>query len=335
MSARSLDARASAARPRSHWSARWPVAGWRLPVDVAPPCPRRTRLPLKLPPASAIWSARDPATWASSPCARGRSSKRPGSSSTITSATRKCSLGRRPGRRSSTRARKPGRTPCARRKSTRCSWRKPARASASCGSRAATPSSSGAGARRRSRWRGPAWRSRSCRESPSAIAGPAYAGIPVTQRGHVSQLTIFTGHEDPEKGGSSVDFAQIAKAPGTRVMLMGVERLESISRQLARRRGGPRAARGARALGHDPPPADAHRHAWRHRVEGRRRELRGSGGGRVRGSGQPARRTFLVREEAAVRPADRRHPHPQAGRRPEQPPARPGRGSARNPHHPH
>ncbi len=65
----------------------------------------------------------------------------------------------------------------------------------------------------------------------SAIAGPAYAGIPVTQRGQVSQLTVFTGHEDPEKGGSAVDFAQLAKAPGTKIMLMGVERLESITRQ--------------------------------------------------------------------------------------------------------
>ncbi len=66
----------------------------------------------------------------------------------------------------------------------------------------------------------------------SSIAGPAYAGIPVTQRGHVSQLTIFTGHEDPEKGGTAVDFAQLAQAPGTKVMLMGVERLDSITRQL-------------------------------------------------------------------------------------------------------
>jgi uroporphyrinogen III methyltransferase/synthase len=33
----------------------------------------------------------------------------------------------------------------------------------------------------------------------SAIAGPAYAGIPVTHRDHCSQLTIFTGHEDPTK----------------------------------------------------------------------------------------------------------------------------------------
>ena len=66
----------------------------------------------------------------------------------------------------------------------------------------------------------------------STVAGPAYAGIPVTQRGHVSQLTIFTGHEDPEKGGSAVDFGQLAQAPGTKVMLMGIERLESITRQL-------------------------------------------------------------------------------------------------------
>ena len=66
----------------------------------------------------------------------------------------------------------------------------------------------------------------------STVAGPAYAGIPVTQRGEVSQLTIFTGHEDPEKGGSSVDFAQLAKAPGTKVMLMGVDRLDSITRQM-------------------------------------------------------------------------------------------------------
>lgn len=63
----------------------------------------------------------------------------------------------------------------------------------------------------------------------SAIAGPAYAGIPVTHRDHNTQLTIFTGHEDPTKGFSSVDYAQLAKAPGTKVFLMGVARLREIS----------------------------------------------------------------------------------------------------------
>ncbi len=45
----------------------------------------------------------------------------------------------------------------------------------------------------------------------STIGGPAYAGIPVTHRDHNTQLTIFTGHEDPTKGFTSVDYEQLAK----------------------------------------------------------------------------------------------------------------------------
>lgn len=63
----------------------------------------------------------------------------------------------------------------------------------------------------------------------STIGGPAYAGIPVTHRDHNTQLTIFTGHEDPTKGFSSVDYAQLAKAPGTKVFVMGVARLREIT----------------------------------------------------------------------------------------------------------
>ncbi len=66
----------------------------------------------------------------------------------------------------------------------------------------------------------------------SAIAGPAYAGIPVTHRGKNSHVTFFTGHEDPEKKESSIDFAALAKLGGTQVMLMGVERIESIAREM-------------------------------------------------------------------------------------------------------
>jgi len=66
----------------------------------------------------------------------------------------------------------------------------------------------------------------------SAIAGPAYAGIPVTHRAHCSQLTIFTGHEDPTKPESSLDYAKIAQADGTKVMLMGVERIGEIAAKL-------------------------------------------------------------------------------------------------------
>lgn len=66
----------------------------------------------------------------------------------------------------------------------------------------------------------------------SAIAAPAYAGIPVTHREHNSVLTIFTGHEDPEKGESAIDYAKISAQPGTKVMLMGVERIGKITEAL-------------------------------------------------------------------------------------------------------
>lgn len=66
----------------------------------------------------------------------------------------------------------------------------------------------------------------------SAIAGPAYAGIPVTHRDYCSQLTIFTGHEDPTKDDSSIDFANLGSAKGTKVFLMGVGRLRAITQSL-------------------------------------------------------------------------------------------------------
>jgi uroporphyrinogen III methyltransferase/synthase len=66
----------------------------------------------------------------------------------------------------------------------------------------------------------------------SAIAGPAYAGIPVTHRAENSHVTFFTGHEDPAKTESAIDYAALAKIGGTQVMLMGVERLEPITREM-------------------------------------------------------------------------------------------------------
>ena len=66
----------------------------------------------------------------------------------------------------------------------------------------------------------------------SAIAGPAYAGIPMTHRAHNSHVTFFTGHEDPTKTGSAIDYAALAKLGGTQVMLMGVERLGAVTSEL-------------------------------------------------------------------------------------------------------
>lgn len=59
----------------------------------------------------------------------------------------------------------------------------------------------------------------------SAIAGPAYAGIPVTHRDCCTQFTVFTGHEGAHKAESTLDIPGIAAAKGTKVMLMGMSRL--------------------------------------------------------------------------------------------------------------
>src|SRR3982075_2156379 len=66
----------------------------------------------------------------------------------------------------------------------------------------------------------------------SAVAGPAYAGIPVTHRAENSHFTVFTGHEDPAKNRSAIDFQSLARLGGTQVMLMGMERIESIASEM-------------------------------------------------------------------------------------------------------
>lgn len=59
-----------------------------------------------------------------------------------------------------------------------------------------------------------------------------YAGIPLTHREHCSGFTVVTGHEDPTKPGATIDYGELARCPGTLVILMGVERLREISRRL-------------------------------------------------------------------------------------------------------
>src|SRR5687767_3050937 len=66
----------------------------------------------------------------------------------------------------------------------------------------------------------------------SIVAGPNYAGIPITHREHNSVLTIFTGHEDPTKSGSNLDYEKIAGMPGTKVIVMGAERIKQIADSL-------------------------------------------------------------------------------------------------------
>lgn len=67
----------------------------------------------------------------------------------------------------------------------------------------------------------------------SALAAPAYAGIPVTLRHSSTSFTVVTGHEDPSVGdGGTVDWHAVARVGGTIVILMGVARIAQIAEQL-------------------------------------------------------------------------------------------------------
>ncbi len=66
----------------------------------------------------------------------------------------------------------------------------------------------------------------------SAISAPAYAGIPVTHRGLSTHVTVVTGHEDPAKGRTDVDWEALARAGGTLVILMGAGRIAVIAQRL-------------------------------------------------------------------------------------------------------
>ena len=66
----------------------------------------------------------------------------------------------------------------------------------------------------------------------SAIAAPAYAGIPLTHRKFTSTVAFVTGHEDPAKEASSIDWASLVKGIGTLVFLMGVKNLPHIADRL-------------------------------------------------------------------------------------------------------
>lgn len=63
----------------------------------------------------------------------------------------------------------------------------------------------------------------------SALAAPAYAGIPATHRNHNTSFTIATGHEDPTKGASSLDFAKLANPAQTLIFLMAMGNLRTIA----------------------------------------------------------------------------------------------------------
>jgi uroporphyrinogen III methyltransferase / synthase len=66
----------------------------------------------------------------------------------------------------------------------------------------------------------------------AGVAAPAYAGIPVTHRDAASAVAFVTGHEDPEKPDSALDWDALARFPGTLVFYMGVKKLPLIAGRL-------------------------------------------------------------------------------------------------------
>ena len=99
----------------------------------------------------------------------------------------------------------------------------------------------------------------------SAIGAAAYAGIPVTHRGLSTHFTVVTGHEDPTKDRTDVDWEALARAGGTLVILMGAGRIGDDRPAPDRRR--PRARHAGRrgAQRHPARPAHGARHARHHR----------------------------------------------------------------------
>ena len=95
------------------------------------------------------------------------------------------------------------------------------RARASSGSRAATRSSSAAAARRPRRCAPPGSSSRSCPGVTAGVAAPAYAGIPVTHRDDASAVAFVTGHEDPDKDETALDWEALAALPRHARLLHG------------------------------------------------------------------------------------------------------------------
>jgi uroporphyrinogen III methyltransferase / synthase len=66
----------------------------------------------------------------------------------------------------------------------------------------------------------------------AGVAAPAYAGIPVTHRDAASAVAFVTGHEDPDKPETALDWDALARFPGTLVLYMGIKSLALIAERL-------------------------------------------------------------------------------------------------------
>ena len=136
----------------------------------------------------------------------------------------------------------------------------------------------------------------------SAIAAPAYAGIPVTHRDHNTTFSVSTGHEDPTQGlHSSLDFAKLANPKATTIFLMAMGNLAGIVAELrANGLAGDDAGRD-RARRDEADARDAGRDARYDRRRGGAHAVRRAGDRGDRQRRPRARGDPLVRQRPAVR----------------------------------
>ena len=150
----------------------------------------------------------------------------------------------------------------------------------------------------------------------SAIAGPAFAGVPLTHREHGSFVAFVTGHEDESKGASAVPWDELVAAArhgGTLVILMATARMRATLERI-RAAGLPAGnSGGRRPMGDDCGAEDGERDAGdaRRRVGARRN--RRAGRDRGRRTRRPARASEVGRAHAAVRPHDRSNARARVG----------------------
>ncbi len=175
------------------------------------------------------------------------------------------------------------------------------------GSRAAIPSSSAGAARRR---RSSGRRASPSRSFPASLRPspfPPMRGSRSPTGATPSSVAFVTGHEDPTKGKSDLDWPTLAGI-GTLVFLMGVKNLSGDCGEP----DPPRERRGDAGrpdpLGDDAGPGDADRDPRRYRAEGRGAPFRPALHPRRRRRGRPPGDPELVRDETPLRPGDRHHP---------------------------
>ena len=206
------------------------------------------------------------------------------------------------------------------------------REDASSASKAAIRSSSAAAAKRRRSSPRPASPFEIVPGISSAIAGPAYAGIPVTHRSYATSLTLVTGHEADASTG--IKWEALAQLDGTIVFMMGFANLADDRAEADRERHLARSP-GRRDLESDHAPSSAPSPA---RCATSKRsvaeaEPADAGADRGRRSREAARRHQLVRVEAALRQAHRRHPRPRTSLGTQTPLRRIGRDGPAVPDH--